>query len=195
MPSTSIWTQSSQTPPRGPCTHRREGVFVRTCACLRFMQHPARATSTFECDGCGHHACFHAMVTTEQTTLPSTSSITVAEAGAEVETQPDTMIAARKTGSSARTAASVTASDSLKTGNETRQQQQQKRALTTRGGNERRIIYLSNSDTSEEDDTTPTTNPKKRRLLSTAQPITNLLPTMPAPRNRRITNNNTKANS
>ncbi|KAI9797571.1 MAG: hypothetical protein M1835_007835 [Candelina submexicana] len=116
------------------------------------------------------------------------------EAGAEVETPLDTVTAAWKTEASPRTTKPATASDSLKTGNGTRQQQQQKRSLTTRGGNERWMIDLSHSDTSEEDDPTRITKPKKRRLLSTTEhPITNPLPTAPAPRDRRITNDNTKA--
>ena len=28
---------------------------------MRFMIHPLKAASSFECDGCGHHASFHKM--------------------------------------------------------------------------------------------------------------------------------------
>ena len=31
------------------------------CACLRFMIHPVKAATSFECDGCSHHASYHKM--------------------------------------------------------------------------------------------------------------------------------------
>lgn len=31
------------------------------CACLRFMIHPVKAATSFDCDGCSHHASFHKM--------------------------------------------------------------------------------------------------------------------------------------
>ncbi|MCJ1357767.1 MAG: hypothetical protein MMC33_007763 [Icmadophila ericetorum] len=35
------------------------------CSCLRFMIHPQKLSSSFECDGCGHHACFHRLESLE----------------------------------------------------------------------------------------------------------------------------------
>ncbi|KAI9881593.1 MAG: hypothetical protein M1830_000157 [Pleopsidium flavum] len=63
LPSAStpdIWKQMSYTPPRGPCAHK-PSVITPSCACLRFMIHPLKASSSFDCDGCGHHASFHKM--------------------------------------------------------------------------------------------------------------------------------------
>ena len=53
-------TQMSYIPPRGPCAHK-PSLMTPTCTCLRFMIHPVKAASSFECDGCGHHASFHKM--------------------------------------------------------------------------------------------------------------------------------------
>ena len=39
-------------------------MLAPACACLRFMIHPVKATTSFECDGCGHHASFHKMENT-----------------------------------------------------------------------------------------------------------------------------------
>ncbi|KAL1594423.1 hypothetical protein SLS60_010183 [Paraconiothyrium brasiliense] len=36
------------------------------CPCLRFMLHPLKSTSSFECDGCAHHASFHSMENKEE---------------------------------------------------------------------------------------------------------------------------------
>ena len=52
--------QMSYTPPRGSCSHK-PSVLLPSCACLRFMIHPLKAATSFECDGCGHHASFHQM--------------------------------------------------------------------------------------------------------------------------------------
>lgn len=49
----------SYVPPRGPCAQRVS--IVSTCACFRFMVHPLKAATSFDCDGCGHHASFHKM--------------------------------------------------------------------------------------------------------------------------------------
>ncbi|SLM33565.1 hypothetical protein LPUS_02073 [Lasallia pustulata] len=46
--------------PRGPCAHKTS-LMTPACACLRFMIHPVKAATSFECDGCGHHASFHKM--------------------------------------------------------------------------------------------------------------------------------------
>nr|OQO21465.1 hypothetical protein B0A51_11783 [Rachicladosporium sp. CCFEE 5018] len=48
----------SYTPPRGPCNHKAS-LLSASCPCLRFMLHPIKAASSFECDGCAHHASFH----------------------------------------------------------------------------------------------------------------------------------------
>ncbi|KAG7009283.1 hypothetical protein G7Y79_00003g011510 [Physcia stellaris] len=55
----NIWAQMSYTPPRGPCSSKTS--IVSTCSCYRFMIHPLKAATSFECDGCGHHASFHKM--------------------------------------------------------------------------------------------------------------------------------------
>ncbi|KAL9582491.1 MAG: hypothetical protein Q9212_003263 [Teloschistes hypoglaucus] len=55
----NIWTQMSYVPPRGPCFQKSS--FLTSCPCFRFMIHPLKAATSFECDGCGHHASFHKM--------------------------------------------------------------------------------------------------------------------------------------
>ncbi|KAL8731019.1 MAG: hypothetical protein Q9166_003670 [cf. Caloplaca sp. 2 TL-2023] len=55
----SIWRQMSYIPPRGPCSQKLS--LLTTCPCFRFMIHPLKASTSFECDGCGHHASFHKM--------------------------------------------------------------------------------------------------------------------------------------
>ncbi|KAL8684415.1 MAG: hypothetical protein Q9218_008304 [Villophora microphyllina] len=55
----SIWAQMSYVPPRGPCFQKSS--FLTSCPCFRFMIHPLKAATSFECDGCGHHASFHKM--------------------------------------------------------------------------------------------------------------------------------------
>ncbi|KAH9841164.1 hypothetical protein Tdes44962_MAKER07885 [Teratosphaeria destructans] len=47
-------------PPRGKCNHKTS-LMTPACACLRFMLHPIKAATSFECDGCGHHASFHSL--------------------------------------------------------------------------------------------------------------------------------------
>lgn len=61
-PSTdhNIWAQMGYTPPRGSCNHK-VSLLSTACPCLRFMIHPLKAATSFECDGCGHHASFHNM--------------------------------------------------------------------------------------------------------------------------------------
>ncbi|KAL8682032.1 MAG: hypothetical protein Q9186_001908 [Xanthomendoza sp. 1 TL-2023] len=54
-----IWAQMSYIPPRGPCSQKLS--LLSTCPCFRFMIHPLKASTSFECDGCGHHASFHKM--------------------------------------------------------------------------------------------------------------------------------------
>lgn len=49
----------SYVPPRGPCSQRLN--LMTSCACHRFMVHPLKAATSYDCDGCGHHASFHRM--------------------------------------------------------------------------------------------------------------------------------------
>lgn len=72
----NVWTQMQYTPPRGSCNFK-QSVLSPKCPCLRFMLHPlkvggcrlvnmptfntAQSASSYECDGCGHHASFHNM--------------------------------------------------------------------------------------------------------------------------------------
>jgi len=44
--------------PRGQCNYKPSLVSAK-CPCMRFMLHPLKSSSTFECDGCAHHASFH----------------------------------------------------------------------------------------------------------------------------------------
>ncbi|KAL8973581.1 MAG: hypothetical protein Q9197_002180 [Variospora fuerteventurae] len=55
----SIWTQMAYIPPRGPCAQKLS--MISSCPCFRFMLNPLKAATSFECDGCGHHASFHKM--------------------------------------------------------------------------------------------------------------------------------------
>ncbi|GAB7326890.1 hypothetical protein MBLNU13_g10811t1 [Cladosporium sp. NU13] len=56
----SVWAAMNYTPPRGRCNHKTS-LMSPACPCLRFMLHPIKAASSFECDGCSHHASFHSM--------------------------------------------------------------------------------------------------------------------------------------
>ncbi|PSN73435.1 hypothetical protein BS50DRAFT_464974, partial [Corynespora cassiicola Philippines] len=56
----SVWAQMNYVPPRGQCNFK-PSVLSQKCPCLRFMLHPLKSTSSFECDGCNHHASFHSM--------------------------------------------------------------------------------------------------------------------------------------
>ena len=47
-------------PPRGPCGYKTS-LMSPACTCLRFMIHPVKAATSFECDGCAHHASYHKM--------------------------------------------------------------------------------------------------------------------------------------
>lgn len=51
--------QMSYVPPRGPCSQKNSMLI--SCSCYRFMVHPLKAATSFDCDGCGHHASFHKM--------------------------------------------------------------------------------------------------------------------------------------
>ena len=83
----TVWT--NYTPPRGQCNYK-PSIMSAKCPCLRFMLHPlkvlappslivretrtiqsvgansAQSTSSFECDGCAHHASFHSMENKEE---------------------------------------------------------------------------------------------------------------------------------
>ncbi|EWC48896.1 hypothetical protein DRE_00201 [Drechslerella stenobrocha 248] len=50
--------------PRGPCLQKSS--LISGCSCQRFMVHPLKATTSFDCDGCGHHASFHRMKSHEE---------------------------------------------------------------------------------------------------------------------------------
>ncbi|KAF1930124.1 uncharacterized protein M421DRAFT_385196 [Didymella exigua CBS 183.55] len=56
----NVWTQMGYVPPRGQCNFKQTIVSSR-CPCLRFMLHPLKSSSSYECDGCAHHASFHSM--------------------------------------------------------------------------------------------------------------------------------------
>ncbi|CAC9886877.1 unnamed protein product [Aureobasidium pullulans] len=58
VPTNSVWSSMNYTPPRGSCNHKN-GMISNKCPCLRFMLHPVKAATSFECDGCGHHASYH----------------------------------------------------------------------------------------------------------------------------------------
>ncbi|KAK5133509.1 hypothetical protein LTR08_007646 [Meristemomyces frigidus] len=60
IPQNSVWSAMSYTPPRGRCNHKAS-LLASACPCLRFMLHPVKAATSFECDGCGHHASFHSL--------------------------------------------------------------------------------------------------------------------------------------
>jgi hypothetical protein len=83
----SIWTQMGYVPPRGPCSQGKT-ILSSGCSCQRFMAHPLKVrvvhsswnrwitltliqmASSFECDGCRHHASFHKMEnTTDDATI------------------------------------------------------------------------------------------------------------------------------
>ncbi|KAF2003660.1 hypothetical protein P154DRAFT_617564 [Amniculicola lignicola CBS 123094] len=59
-PVPNVWTQMNYVPPRGQCNFKTSIVSPK-CPCLRFMLHPLKSSSSYECDGCGHHASFHNM--------------------------------------------------------------------------------------------------------------------------------------
>ncbi|KAF2130487.1 hypothetical protein P153DRAFT_366074 [Dothidotthia symphoricarpi CBS 119687] len=56
----NIWTQMNYVPPRGQCNFK-QSVLSPRCPCLRFMLHPLKSSSSYECDGCTHHASFHSL--------------------------------------------------------------------------------------------------------------------------------------
>ncbi|KAF1911484.1 hypothetical protein BDU57DRAFT_507561 [Ampelomyces quisqualis] len=60
MAAPNVWTQMNYVPPRGQCNYK-QSVLSPKCPCLRFMLHPLKSASSFECDGCNHHASFHSM--------------------------------------------------------------------------------------------------------------------------------------
>ncbi|KAF2025888.1 hypothetical protein EK21DRAFT_20227, partial [Setomelanomma holmii] len=56
----NVWTQMGYVAPRGQCNYK-VSVLSPKCPCLRFMLHPLKSASSYECDGCNHHASFHSM--------------------------------------------------------------------------------------------------------------------------------------
>ncbi|KAF3189156.1 hypothetical protein TWF788_011276 [Orbilia oligospora] len=64
LPQNSIWTTMSYPIPRGPCLQKSS--LISACSCQRFMVHPLKATTSFDCDGCSHHASFHKMKSHEE---------------------------------------------------------------------------------------------------------------------------------
>ncbi|KAL5116383.1 hypothetical protein ACEQ8H_005731 [Pleosporales sp. CAS-2024a] len=60
MAALNVWTQMKYIPPRGHCNYK-QSVLSPKCPCLRFMLHPLKSASSYECDGCSHHASFHSM--------------------------------------------------------------------------------------------------------------------------------------
>lgn len=56
--------QMAYVPPRGPCSQKTS--MLSSCPCYRFMIHPIKAPTSFDCDGCGHHASFHRMENREE---------------------------------------------------------------------------------------------------------------------------------
>ncbi|KAF2449482.1 hypothetical protein P171DRAFT_427688 [Karstenula rhodostoma CBS 690.94] len=63
MATPTVW--ANYVPPRGQCNYK-PSIMSAKCPCLRFMLHPLKSTSSFECDGCGHHASFHSMENKEE---------------------------------------------------------------------------------------------------------------------------------
>ncbi|KAF1808696.1 hypothetical protein P152DRAFT_462261 [Eremomyces bilateralis CBS 781.70] len=61
----SIWVSMNYVPPRGSCQHK-SGMMASKCPCMRFMIHPLKVATSFECDGCNHHASFHSMENKEE---------------------------------------------------------------------------------------------------------------------------------
>ncbi|KAK1062399.1 hypothetical protein LTR33_012509 [Friedmanniomyces endolithicus] len=59
-PQNSVWSAMAYTPPRGTCNHKAS-LMSPVCPCLRFMLHPVKAATSFECYGCSHHASFHSL--------------------------------------------------------------------------------------------------------------------------------------
>ncbi|KAK4503399.1 hypothetical protein PRZ48_004314 [Zasmidium cellare] len=64
VPKNSVWSAMEYQPPRGRCNYKTS--ILSSCPCLRFMLHPVkagflRAATSFDCDGCGHHASFHSL--------------------------------------------------------------------------------------------------------------------------------------
>ncbi|KAK4626926.1 hypothetical protein CLAFUW4_04236 [Fulvia fulva] len=58
-PKNSVWSAMDYKPPKGKCGYKTS--ILSSCPCLRFMLHPVKAATSFDCDGCGHHASFHSL--------------------------------------------------------------------------------------------------------------------------------------
>ncbi|KAF2689914.1 hypothetical protein K458DRAFT_439054 [Lentithecium fluviatile CBS 122367] len=61
----NIWSTMQYVPPRGQCNFK-QSIMSAKCPCLRFMLHPLKSSSSYECDGCTHHASFHSMENKEE---------------------------------------------------------------------------------------------------------------------------------
>ncbi|KAF2196140.1 hypothetical protein GQ43DRAFT_476593 [Delitschia confertaspora ATCC 74209] len=59
MAAPNVWEQMGYTPPRGQCNFKTS--ILSKCTCLRFMLHPLKSASSYDCDGCQHHASYHSM--------------------------------------------------------------------------------------------------------------------------------------
>ncbi|USW53809.1 hypothetical protein Slin15195_G071280 [Septoria linicola] len=64
VPVNSVWSAMDYKPPRGRCNYKTS--ILSSCPCLRFMLHPVKAATSFDCDGCGHHASFHSLENTTE---------------------------------------------------------------------------------------------------------------------------------
>ncbi|THX28326.1 hypothetical protein D6D12_04895 [Aureobasidium pullulans] len=84
VPPNSVWSSMNYTPPRGSCNHKN-GMISNKCPCLRFMLHPVKAATSFECDGCGHHASYHNLDN------PSEDAILAKWSAQEAQTQTATI--------------------------------------------------------------------------------------------------------
>ncbi|KXS96381.1 hypothetical protein AC578_8447 [Pseudocercospora eumusae] len=63
-PLNSVWSAMEYKPPRGRCNYKTS--ILSSCPCLRFMLHPVKAATSFDCDGCNHHASFHSLENTAE---------------------------------------------------------------------------------------------------------------------------------
>ncbi|KAI9780647.1 MAG: hypothetical protein M1839_006588 [Geoglossum umbratile] len=84
-PTKSVWQQMNYAVPRGRCNYK-PSLLTSSCPCLRFMTHPLHAATSFECDGCGHHASFHMLVNKEEDEVVARWK---AEAEAEAEKEKE----------------------------------------------------------------------------------------------------------
>ncbi|KAF2750035.1 hypothetical protein M011DRAFT_484695 [Sporormia fimetaria CBS 119925] len=69
MTTPDIWSLMNYAVPRGECQHGKGMFNYGKCPCKRFMLHPLKSASTFDCDGCGHHASFHLLENPQEETI------------------------------------------------------------------------------------------------------------------------------